>query len=221
MTTASRILLIGAGAQAKTACETFSFYDHLNPVCIIATDGSGPMEWPSAYGVDLIVGFAAIEKMAKSGEADSAIVCIPDAQQKRIVEERALRAGLKIVSAVHPRATVATTSTIGDGTIIDPGAVIQPFCTIGRGVMIHGNVVIAHDCKIGDYASLAPGSALAGWVELGAGAHVYTGACVKPTCKIGVNATIGAGATVISDVPANATFVGVPARSLEKPERNS
>ena len=47
-----------------------------------------------------------------------------------------------------------------------------------------------------------------------AGALVGIGAVVLPGKTIGAWATVGAGAVVIDDVPAGATVVGVPARSV-------
>jgi serine acetyltransferase len=50
------------------------------------------------------------------------------------------------------------------------------------------------------------------------GDHVYIGChtCILGPVTVGDRAKIGAGAVVISDVPAGATAVGVPARIVER-----
>ncbi len=215
MTDTSGVVIIGAGAQAKYACETFSQPESLHhPVCVIASDGSGAMDWPAIYGADYLVGFDHIEAMAVNREINLVIVCMSDVIQKRQLDQRASQAGLKRVSAIHPAAIIATSATIGPGVIINAGAVVQPLAKIGRGVMIHANVVVEHDCRIADFANLAPGVSLAGWVEVGEGATIFTGASIIPGCKIGAGAIVGAGATVIGDVPAGTRVAGTPAHLI-------
>jgi serine O-acetyltransferase len=48
-------------------------------------------------------------------------------------------------------------------------------------------------------------------VNVGAGAKILGGV------RIGENANIGANAVVLSDVPANRTAVGIPAKLLDEP----
>ena len=209
-----QIVVIGAGAQAKYVCEIFSQSAADDQLCVIASDGSNHMDWPGTYGADYLVGFDQIERLSTAGSADRAIVCIADITQKQLLWDRALKAGYSLISAIHPKAMIATTATIKTGAIINASAVIQPFASIGLGAMIHANVVVEHDCRIGDFANLAPGVSLAGWVQVGKGATIFTGACVIPGCSIGDLAIVGAGATVIKDVPAGVRVIGTPARTV-------
>jgi serine O-acetyltransferase len=50
---------------------------------------------------------------------------------------------------------------------------------------------------------------------IGRNVHVGTGAKIVGPVKLGDGASIGANAVVVSDVPPNATAVGVPARIVE------
>ncbi|HEY1629263.1 MAG TPA: acetyltransferase, partial [Tepidisphaeraceae bacterium] len=78
--------------------------------------------------------------------------------------------------------------------------------------------VIDHECEIGEASHICPGAALAGRVRVGNGVFVGLGANILPCLNIGDHAIIGAGATVIRDVPAGATVVGIPARIIKSPE---
>ena len=111
------------------------------------------------------------------------------------------------------------------------GIEIHPGATIGKGLFIdHGmGVVIGETTEIGDNCTLYQNVTLGGTGKdvgkrhptLGNGVMVGSGAKVLGPVKIGDNARIAAGAVVLSEVPANATAVGVPARIVrvngEKP----
>jgi acetyltransferase EpsM len=119
------------------------------------------------------------------------------------------------VSAVHPQATLAIDpKTIGEGTVIMAGVVVNPASHIGRHVILNTTSSIDHECVIGDYVHISPNATLCGNVVVGEGAHIGAGATVIQGIRIGQWATVGAGAVVIRDVPDYAVVVGNPARIL-------
>lgn len=83
-------------------------------------------------------------------------------------------------------------------------------------IVFHGDCVIGDDCIIRQGCTLgnrhldAPFDA----PILGRGVNVGAGAKILGRVRIGDNANIGANAVVLSDVPAGATVVGIPARVL-------
>jgi serine O-acetyltransferase len=90
---------------------------------------------------------------------------------------------------VQPGVYVPHGQVVVDGIVeIGPGAVLMPFVTIG---LRHGDV---------------------SGPRIGARATIGTGAKVLGPVHVGDSAQIGANAVVLSDVPAHATAVGVPAR---------
>jgi sugar O-acyltransferase (sialic acid O-acetyltransferase NeuD family) len=117
--------------------------------------------------------------------------------------------------ARHSTAIVAESATIGEGTVILHGSIIQPNSRIGRHVLVNTAASIDHDNIIGDFAHISPHVTLCGHVEVGEGTHVGAGAIVIPKTKIGKWSTVGAGAVVLHDVPDHVTVVGNPARILE------
>lgn len=102
------------------------------------------------------------------------------------------------------------------------GIEIHPGAKIGKGLFIdHGmGVVIGETAEVGDYCTLYQGVTLGGTGKdkgkrhptLGNNVMVGAGAKVLGPLKVGDNAKIGANALVLSEVPANSTAVGVPAR---------
>ena len=102
------------------------------------------------------------------------------------------------------------------------GVEIHPGATIGSGLVIdHGmGVVIGETTEIGNDCTIYQNVTLGGTGKdqgkrhptLGNNVLVGTGAKVLGPFKVGDNARIAAGAVVLSEVPENATAVGVPAR---------
>lgn len=102
------------------------------------------------------------------------------------------------------------------------GIEIHPGAKIGRRFFIdHGmGIVIGETAGIGDDVLMYQGGVLGGTSlkkekrhpTLGNNVVIGTGAIVLGAVNIGDNARIGAGSVVITDVPRNATVVGVPGR---------
>ena len=100
------------------------------------------------------------------------------------------------------------------------GIEIHPGATIGRRFFIdHGmGVVIGETAEIGDDVMIYQGVTLGGTSTRRVKRHptlrdrvvVGAGAKVIGAVEVGENARIGAGSVVVTNVPANATVVGVP-----------
>lgn len=162
------------------------------------------------------------------GNSQQALVAHPDAhciiavgnsQARRSIAARLLQQhpGLRFATLVHPRAWVATGASVGQGSVVFAGALINVDTALGAHNSVNLACTISHDCHLGDYVSLGPGVHMAGAVTLGEAVDVGTGACFRPRVSVGANAVIGAGAAVVSDLPGNSTAVGVPARAWSGP----
>ena len=95
---------------------------------------------------------------------------------------------------------------------------------LGRRVVIEhqSGIVIHSDCVIGDDCIIRQGVTLGNRYldrpldapKLGVRVNVGAGAKIFGNITIGDNANIGANAVVLSDVPAGATAIGIPAKIL-------
>jgi serine O-acetyltransferase len=100
------------------------------------------------------------------------------------------------------------------------GVEIHPAANIGHSVFIdHGmGVVIGETAEVGDDTVLFHGVTLGGTGKqkgkrhptIGSGVVLGAHSIVLGPVTVGANSRIGAGAVVLSDVPPNATIVGVP-----------
>lgn len=114
---------------------------------------------------------------------------------------------------VIPRA-ISNLSRFLTGIEIHPGARIGEALFIDHGM----GVVIGETAEIGDNCHILQGVTLGGTSmhrmkrhpTLGSGVVVGAGAKLIGAVEIGDNARIGAGSVVVTNVPENATVVGVP-----------
>lgn len=122
----------------------------------------------------------------------------------------------RYATLVHPHASVGPRVVLGDGCVIFPGAVLTSDLVLGRHVHVNTAATVSHDCRLADFATLAPRACCCGGVVLGVGVDIGAGAVMIPRVTIGAHAVVGAGATVIRDVPAATTVVGVPALPTQR-----
>ncbi|HEX3649542.1 MAG TPA: DapH/DapD/GlmU-related protein, partial [Pseudonocardiaceae bacterium] len=117
-------------------------------------------------------------------------------------------------SIVHPAASIAPGTVLGEGAIVLAGVVVTAPITVGRFLMAMPHVLLTHDDEVRDGVTLAGRATLAGGVRVGRGAYLGQGALVREQVMIGDEAVIGMGSVVLTDVPDGQTWAGVPARKL-------
>lgn len=120
---------------------------------------------------------------------------------------------------IHPRATMdrrKDKTTLGQGVVIYPGASLTTEVTIGDFVHINPCVTVGHSALIGNYCTLCPGANVSGNSRIGSGCFIGAGAVVKEGVRIPENCMIGAGAVVVKSITQSGTWVGIPARRIQK-----
>jgi sugar O-acyltransferase (sialic acid O-acetyltransferase NeuD family) len=199
------VWVLGGGGHAKVAVATLQSAGW--PIAGIYDDD------PSKQGNQIlcteIVGATPLLDWWQS-EPRAAFVAIGE----NSVRERVSGLPADWVVAQHEAASVHSSVSVGGGTLICAGVVIQPDARIGQHVIANTSCSIDHDCVVEDFAHIAPGVTLAGNVHIGEGAFVGAGSTILPGVKIGAAAIIGAGSVVLRDVEPGAKVVGVPARTL-------
>lgn len=103
---------------------------------------------------------------------------------------------------------------LGAGTIIARGALSNT--VIGHGSKLNIGCFVAHNVIIGANTWISPKVNIAGSVKIGVNTTIFSGVIIREQKTIGSYSTIGMGAVVTKDVPAGETWVGNPAKKLEK-----
>ncbi|WP_278036331.1 acetyltransferase [Flavobacterium nitratireducens] len=145
-------------------------------------------------------------------EAVRAIISIGNnAVRKRVVQEH----DFDYQTLCHLKSKISKRATIGKGTVIMAGAIINSDTIVGQHCIINTNATVDHDCVLEDYVHISPNAGLAGDVKVGEGTQVGIGAVVIQGVKIGKWCMIGAGSVITKDVPDGATVVGNPGRVIK------
>lgn len=113
-------------------------------------------------------------------------------------------------SSVSKFAFIEPDSSISIGI----NCVINSLAKINAGAIINTGAIIEHEVEIGKFSHIAPNATICGGVIIGENAFVGANTVVKQGVIIGKNSIIGAGSTVLTNVPANSTYVGNPAIKL-------
>lgn len=203
-----KIFVFGAGGHAKVVVDIIE-RQGLYEVAFLVDDRP-EMKGAVVYGCQVIGGR---EELIDSG-VRRGIVAIGSNSVRCSIAGWLAGEGMELVSALHPSAQLARGVTIGSGSVVMAGAVVNSDASIGYDVIINTGATVDHDCSIGDGAHIAPGATLCGTVTVGAGTFICAGATVIPNLTIGKGVVVGAGSTVIGNVPDGTTVAGTPAKRL-------
>lgn len=136
-------------------------------------------------------------------------------EDKRLIVESLRLDSRNCPELVHPSASVAGTTIVGHGSLIQAAAVLSTNVTVDQFVTVNVGATVSHDCCLSRYSTVSPGANLGGNVVVSEGAFVGIGAAVVQGVRIGEGSVIGAGAVVIADVEPHAVVAGVPARRIK------
>lgn len=78
-------------------------------------------------------------------------VAIGDSNVRKCVQEGFIKSGYNIITLIHPKSVVADMVSIGIGTVVMAGAIINPNSKVGKGCIINTGASVDHDNGIEDY----------------------------------------------------------------------
>ena len=202
---AKNLLILGAGGHGKVVADTALGTGQWQQIAFL----------DDKDGLHKVMGIPVIGKPIdfKSLKKDYKYAFVAVGNNKLRLEwiERLSNAGFKIPTIIHPVSFVSRTSSIGEGTVVMAGAIINASTNIGRGCIINTSSSVDHDCNLEDGVHISPGVHVGGTVSIGKCTWVCIGSSIANNTVIGKNAIIAAGASVIQNVPDNVMVAGVPA----------
>ena len=121
---------------------------------------------------------------------------------------------LEFLSAIHPAACLGKGASVGAGSIVMAGAVINPYSRIGRFCVVNTHASLDHDSVMEDFSGLGPRATTGGDCRIGQFSYVGIGATLIHGVSIGEDSVVGAGSVVVDDIPPGSLAYGVPARVI-------
>jgi len=181
--------IIGAGGHATVVASTLLAAGHE----VAGFFDDAPDSWGTRILDRPVLG--PLRQIPASG-CTHGVIGIGDNQVRKTLAERL---PLEWITAVHPFAWVHPEATLGPGTIVCAGCVVQPGARIGSHVILNTRSSVDHHAHVGDYAHLAVAH-LAGGASVDEGVFMALGSMVLPKIRVGAWATVGAGAIVTKEV---------------------
>ncbi len=215
-TSQMKIIIAGSGGHAKVIIDILEKLDRYDIIGFI--DGF-KAKGTSVYGYEVLGDESYIQD--NHNTIDGGIVAIGDNWVRSKVVSRilAIHTQFKFITAVHPSATIARGVTVGDGTVIMAGSVINSDTVIGEHCILNTKSSVDHDCTVRDFVTIAPNATTGGNVKIGNFSTVSLGANIIHSREIGAHTIIGAGSNVLSDIGSFTVAYGTPARVIRSREQ--
>jgi sugar O-acyltransferase (sialic acid O-acetyltransferase NeuD family) len=105
---------------------------------------------------------------------------------------------------------------LGKGIVIFSNATLTTCITLHDFVHLNQGANIGHDTSLGRFTTISPGVSISGNVMIGETVFFGTKSCTVEQISITDYTVIGAGAVVIKSISESGTYVGVPAKKLNK-----
>lgn len=201
------VILVGAGGHALSLAE-FSSKETMG---YIAREPNPEMsgEW---LGTDE----AAIQYIKSGFPFHIAFVYsgLPVMASRRRLIDYYSGHGARFATLISPSAIITLSSSVGEGSAIMAGAIVNR-ATLGRHVVVNSGAIVEHDCNIGDNTFLGPGAVVGGFTSIGENCFIGLGARIGNGLTIGPNISVAMGAVVNRSLTEPGIYHGNPLRCFK------
>ncbi|MFR2839541.1 MAG: NeuD/PglB/VioB family sugar acetyltransferase [Zhenhengia sp.] len=173
------LLILGAGGHGKVVldvAESMRCYETIH----FLDDGK-------EIGEE-VLGHQVVGKITEchlhSKDYTDAIVALGNNEIRLELTKKLKELGYHVPTLVHPTSVVSQYTTIKEGTVIMPQAVINADAKIGKACIINTGAIIEHDCIVGDGSHIAYRAVLGGEAKVGCKVLVDIGAMVGRNIEI-------------------------------------
>ena len=204
-----KLVIFGAGDLAELAAHYFA--QSGRPVAAFTVDAAS-RSTPEFRGLP-VISFGELAREFPPATHDL-FVAIGYSGVNRFRREKCAAAralGYSLATCVSACASVSGAARLGDNCLVLEKAVVQPFASVGVGVILWSGSIVGHHSVVGDFCFLGPGAAISGRVEVGAGCFIGINATVRDHVRLGPGCVVGCGAVIAADVDAGLVMPGVKA----------
>lgn len=120
--------------------------------------------------------------------------------------------GYAVETYIHPDARVYTDHSVGEGSVVLPGAVVEPRARVGANTMVWSNVTLAHHSSVDDHCWVAAGTVVSGQAKVLRNTFLGVSCTVVNAVTVGEFNVVGAGALITRDTKPHSVHL---ARSAE------
>jgi sugar O-acyltransferase (sialic acid O-acetyltransferase NeuD family) len=209
----ARIFLVGCSGHANVVLDIVEKEGRYKVAGII---DSFAVPETQILGLTVLGTESDLPRLIDEQDCAAALVAIGDnfSRQQMVNRIRSVAPQLEFVKAVHPSAQIARNVSVGIGTVVMAGAVINSATRVGEHCIVNTKASIDHDNTWANFSSIAPGATTGGNVTVGECAAISLQAGIVHGRRIGAHSVVGAGAIVLNDIPDFVVAYGTPARVI-------
>lgn len=201
-----KLILIGAGGHAQSCIDVIEHQDQYQIAGLVGSAdelNSQTLGYP-IFATDLELG-------GLSQEFPWALVTVGQIKTPKIrmmLYENLIDSGFKLPIIISPAAYVSSRASIGPGTIVMHGAVINAGACIGSNCIINSCALVEHGAIVGDHVHISTGAILNGDSSVGSGSYVGSAAVIREGIKVGDDCLVGMGLNVRHSLLNGIQFLG-------------
>jgi sugar O-acyltransferase (sialic acid O-acetyltransferase NeuD family) len=213
-----KIVIIGSSGHAKVILDIVEKQALYSVVGLIDSFRAVGEE---SLGYPIIGRESDLPRLLVEHSIEGAIIAIGDnSVRERVYNTLSeLCPKLPFVCAIHPGASIGKCVTIGAGTVVMAGAVVNPCCEVGRFCIVNTQASLDHDSVMEDFSSLAPAATTGGNCRIGRHSAIGIGANLRHGVTVGEHAVIGGSSMVLSDIDPFVVAYGVPAKKIRSRQK--
>jgi sugar O-acyltransferase (sialic acid O-acetyltransferase NeuD family) len=200
------LILIGAGGHARACIDVIEQQGQYQIAGLVGL----PAELHSQHlGYEVIATDDALAQLAQS--IPYALITtgqIKTAKLRMRLYQQATQCGFQMPVIISPTAHVSRHATVGAGSIVMHGAIVNAGAKVGNNCIINTLTLLEHDTEVKDHCHISTGAILNGGVSVGAGSFIGSGCVLKEGLAIGKNCLVGIGLTVRHTLADATRFTG-------------
>lgn len=201
-----RLILIGAGGHAHACIDVIEQHGGYQIAGLVGM----PEEMHTQhFGYEVIATDGDLPQLAK--DYPYALITVGQIQtpNHRIrLYQQANKLGFQLPAIIAPSAHVSRHATVGSGSIVMHGAIINAGARVGSNCIINTRALLEHDVTVADHCHISTGAILNGDVKIGIGSFVGSGSIIKEGLTLGQRCVMGMGLSVRHNQVAHAQFLG-------------
>ena len=210
-----KLIIVGTGPQAQIARDYFveySNYDVVGFACHIRFKESDDI-----YGMPLIAIEDLPEKHSPDGTAAFVAIGYKNMNKMRqSVYEEMKSLGFRLVSFIHPRATISATAEFGENVFVFEENTIQPYVKIGNNTVLWSGNHIGHHSSIGNHCFISSHVVVSGSCKIGNNVFVGVNATFHDSLEIADECLIGAGTLITKSTKPKEVFLASRTKPFPK-----
>lgn len=206
--TKPKLILVGAGGHSRSCIDVIEQQDYFEIAGLVDLPAQKSVQLQD-YGYPIIGADSDLPDLAKTYQyALITIGQMQTADHRIRLYKQVAELGFELPAIIAPTAYVSRHATIGAGTIVMHGAIVNAGASIGINCIINSRSLIEHDVIVEDHCHISTGAILNGGVTVGATSFIGSGSIIKQSVKLGRGCLVGMGLGVRYDLDDCTQFTG-------------